>query len=143
MLPGTCSILQIQSEHLHNGSCKDDVLTQYDARHNQQQESCPLMAGSSHTHTHTHTRQTKADYLQLCCTQRNYFLPRGLLAYRTYIPASFIRNSCELKRTEGEKLTLYLGNVGIYTVGQWFIKCAPRIPMDPRPVPRGSVDTFL
>jgi len=26
---------------------------------------------------------------------------------------------------------------------QWFPKCAPRIPWDPRQVRRGSVDTFL
>jgi len=26
---------------------------------------------------------------------------------------------------------------------QWFPKCATQIPRDPRPVPRGSVDTFL
>jgi hypothetical protein len=26
---------------------------------------------------------------------------------------------------------------------QWFPKCAPQIPRDPRPVPRGSVGTFL
>ena len=25
---------------------------------------------------------------------------------------------------------------------QWFPVCTPRIPRDPRPVPKGSVDTF-
>jgi hypothetical protein len=28
-------------------------------------------------------------------------------------------------------------------VSQWFLNCAPWIPRDPRPVPRGSLDTFL
>ena len=30
-----------------------------------------------------------------------------------------------------------------YVLVQWFTKCAPRIPWDPRTVPRGSKDTFL
>ena len=30
-----------------------------------------------------------------------------------------------------------------YNIVQWFPKCAPRIPKGPRPVPRGSLDTFL
>jgi hypothetical protein len=33
--------------------------------------------------------------------------------------------------------------VSIYTPVQWFPKCAPRFPRDPRPVPRRAVDTFL
>ena len=39
-------------------------------------------------------------------------------------------------------LTLYLGSIRIYAVGQCFTKCAPRIPLDPLPVLRGPVDTF-
>jgi hypothetical protein len=30
-----------------------------------------------------------------------------------------------------------------YTLVQWFPKCAPQFPRDPRPVPRGAVDIFL
>ena len=133
-----CSI--VQSEYQHNRSGKYDMLAQYEARHNHRPASVQLMASPRHTHK---TTAGSAVYTQLFCTHRNYFLPRGLSAYRTYIPASFVRNSCKLKRTECENLTLYLGNVLFYTVGQWVTKCAPRIPMDPRPVPRGSVDTFL
>ena len=133
-----CSITQ--SEYRHNRSGKDYMLAQFKARHNHRPASVQLMASTRNTHN---TTAGSAVYTPLCCTHRNYFLPRRLSAYYTYIPASFVRNSCELKRTKGEKLTLYLGNVRIYTVGQWFTKCAPRIPMDPRPVPKGSVDTFL
>ena len=117
-----CSIVQI--EYQNNRSGKYDMLTQYEARHNHRPASVQLMASTRHTHD---TTADSADYKQLCCTHRNYFLPRGLSAYRTYIPASFVRNSCKLKRTNGDKLTLYLGNVRFYTVGQWFTK-----------VPRGS-----
>ena len=130
-----CSI--VQSKYRHNRSGKDDMLAQYEARHNQQQASVQLMAS-----THTHTTRT-AVCTQSCCTHTNCFLPRGLSACHTYIPTSFVRNSCELKRTKGEKLTLFLRNVRIHTVGQRFTKCATRNPMDPQPFSRGFVDTFL
>jgi len=32
---------------------------------------------------------------------------------------------------------------GINILRQWFSNCAPRIPRDPRPVPRGSVRAFF
>jgi len=33
--------------------------------------------------------------------------------------------------------------MGFKSLDQWFPKCAPLIPCDPGPIPRGSVDTFL
>jgi len=73
------------------------MLVQYDARHNQQQESAQLMAGSRHTQTNESTQ---------CCLHtvmlysQKLFPSSRLISIYTYIPAYFVRNSCELKRTK-------------------------------------------
>jgi hypothetical protein len=88
------------------------MLAQYDARHNQQQASVQLMAGTRRTDD-----KPKQAVLFTCnyavLTQTVSFLETYRHIIRTSQRLSF--GKPELKQTKSEKLTLCLENVRIYT----------------------------
>jgi hypothetical protein len=55
-----------------------------------------------------------------------------------------IANFCVCFQVMSERLMhIHVGQILGSKIAQWFPKCAPHIPTDPRSVPRGSVKIFL